>query len=334
MPNWREIISRGDKISKKLEKLSGKTLVVTMEIPWGKLRKISLFEPTRLIYANQMEIQFLNEIVETLDNFDWVIGIGGGVACDMAKFISWKKEIPLILLPTVISVDAPFTASIAIRENDVVKYVGSVVPNEIIIDYNIISQAPPELNRAGVADILSIHTALWDWRLSSEKTGERYDSKIAEEAKKCLDFVEENAEEIRKVSSKGIDVIVDMYCREVDLCTEFGNSRPEEGSEHIVAYCAEYLTKEQFLHGNIVAFGIFCMSRLQENFPDWITGLMDRVGLDFSAGNLTNDKIRKILLSLKEFKDQSDLFYSVIDEKIIDENFVSNILKELNRYER
>lgn len=333
MPNWEQIIHRGEGISRKLDRLDGRILVVTMEIPWSKFKEFSSLRPDNIIFASDMEIQLLNEITNSIDKFDWVVGIGGGVACDMAKFISWRKGIPLILVPSVLSVDAPFTASIAVRENNVVKYIGDVCPQEIIIDYALISQAPPKFNKAGVADILSIHTALWDWKLSHEKTGERYDSKIAEEAEKCLRSVEDNADDIRRISHKGIDTIVDLFCREVDLCAEFGNARPEEGSEHIVAYCAEYLTKKQFLHGDIVAFGIFCMSRLQNNNPEWITNLMNKVGLDFSANNLTGSEIREVLLSLKSYKEQFGLFYSVIDERIVDDIFVSDILKALNRYD-
>ncbi len=334
MFDWNEIISRGSKLSKKLEDIKGKSLVVTMEIPWKKFKEFSTLEPTEIMFAGEMELSYINNVVENIGEFDWVIGIGGGVACDLAKFISWKNNIPLILVPSVVSVDAPFTASIAVRENNVVKYIGSVIPQEIIIDYYLISQAPPELNRAGVADILSIHTALWDWKCSSVRTGERYDEKIAEEARKCLSEIESNAEDIYEVTDKGIDTIVDMYCKEVDLCSEFGNARPEEGSEHIVAYCAEFLTGKQFLHGNIVAFGIFCMSRLQENSPEWITDLMSRTGLNFSASDLSNDEIRNILLNLKKFKDEANLFYSVVDERTIDDNFVSDILRRLNRFEK
>lgn len=334
MHNWDKIIIRGDKVSKKLEELSGKSLVITMEVPWRKFTEFSNFTPDKLMIASDMEENNLNNLLGRVENFDWVIGIGGGVACDMAKFVSWKKNIPLILVPSVVSVDAPFTASIAVRENDVVKYIGNATPQEILIDYYLISQAPPELNRVGVADILSIHTALWDWKCSAINIGERYDPQIAEEAQKCLGVIESNAEEILKVSTKAIDTIVNMYCKEVDLCTEFGNARPEEGSEHIVAYCSEFVTGRQFLHGSIVAFGIFCMSRLQENSPEWITELMKKVGLNFSAPYLTNDEIRQILLNLKKFKDENNLFYSVVDEKMINEKFVSDILKELNHFRK
>ena len=48
-------------------------------------------------------------------------------------------------------------------EMDKVKYVGDSSPDPLIIDYSIIRTAPKTLNIAGVGDLLSIHTASFDW---------------------------------------------------------------------------------------------------------------------------------------------------------------------------
>ncbi len=323
-------IIRGNNVLEKLNELKGRTLVVSMEIPWQGVKKYTSWQPSEIIWAQEMEMEVIEDIEKQLENYDWVIGIGGGVSCDLAKYIAWKKKTPLILVPTIVSVDAPFTPSIAVRENDVVRYIGNVVPDKIYVDYRIIQDAPKHLNRAGVADLLSIHTALWDWKCSAEKNNEKYDEQIAREAEKCLIEIDKLAEEIFNVTPKGIDTIVDLYCKEVELCNTFGNARPEEGSEHIVAYHVEYLTKRQFLHGDLVGLGIFCMSRLQENKVNWITELMNRCGVKYKVDNLSSDELSQTLLDLKKFKDETGLFFSIIDVKEIDKKFVKNILEELN----
>ena len=45
-------------------------------------------------------------------------------------------------------------------------WVGKVSPDPLIIDFDPISTAPRDLNIAGVGDILSIHTATYDWELA------------------------------------------------------------------------------------------------------------------------------------------------------------------------
>jgi len=47
-----------------------------------------------------------------------------------------------------------------------VRYVGAATPDPLIADWDLIRTAPPHLNAAGAGDLLSIHTACWDWELA------------------------------------------------------------------------------------------------------------------------------------------------------------------------
>jgi len=157
----------------------------------------------------------------------------------------------------------------------------------------------------------------------------KYDEAIAQEARECLDELGRNAEEVYKVTPKGIDTIVDLYRREVEFCARFGSSRPEEGSEHIVCYNIEHITRRHFIHGDLVGLGIFMMSRLQDNNHEWVVNLMDRCGLRYKCPDASRQEIRETMQSLKDFKDRTGLFYSIVDTEPITSRFIDDAMNAL-----
>ena len=177
-----------------------------------------------------------------------VFGIGGGSACDHAKFVVEKVNamyeqevkstttsiandgdassgggatlaplplVPLVLMPTILSVDAPYTRAAGVRETGKVRYVGNARPfleggGALLVDYDLLQAAPPALNRAGVGDLLSIFTALRDWRQAALRQGEGYDDDIAAKAARTLGRLVEGADEIRNNSEAGLRLLSEL----------------------------------------------------------------------------------------------------------------------------
>ncbi len=166
-------------------------------------------------------------------------GVGGGMALDHAKYSAWRLGLPLVLMPSVLSVDASYTRAVGVREDGRVKYVGNagLVLTAILIDYDLIQSAPKILNTAGAGDILSCFTGLWDWRESARLLGEEIDEAIvAQTQSACLDRLYGGATELRDQSEAGLCLLSELFAEEVRLCEQWGNARAEEGSEHSLAY--------------------------------------------------------------------------------------------------
>jgi glycerol-1-phosphate dehydrogenase [NAD(P)+] len=308
-----------------------RTAWVTMEIPWNLVVPRLASRPEQVLLVRSLERTALDEAVNGLPDLDTVVGVGGGSCMDFAKYLAWKRNLPLILIPSIVSVDACVTRSVAVRDGGRVHYVGDVKAERLLIDFDLISQAPPRLNRAGAGDILSIHTASFDWLLAHKRHGERYDDRAAALATGLLEELAENAAAIKAVSHKGIRVLVELFEAENDLCEDFGNSRPEEGSEHFFAYNAEHQTQRPFIHGEIVGLGVFLMSRLQENRPEWVRTLLDDLGLLYRPADIGLDvgELRSTLSTLADFCRQEAFPHTVVAEAIWSPDVIDSLVADL-----
>lgn len=307
-------------------------VVTTMVEPWAVVARRLGREPDHMIEVTSMDEDIVSELERSIPSAAAVLGVGGGAAMDMAKYVHWKRGVPLYLIPTIASVDAAVTSSVAVRVEGKVRYIGAAEPVVVGVDFPVIQDAPAHLNRAGVGDILSIHTALWDWKRSSEHGKDPYSEEIAAATSAMLRRMEEKVADLRDVTEDGIRLLFDLYSEENDLCEWWGNSRPEEGSEHFFAYNMEYLTGQHFVHGELVCLGVYVLSCIQDNDPDWVHGFINAVGVRYRLHelNISTEVFRNTLLTLRDYVEKEGLFYSVINETKFDEPLIDSILADLD----
>lgn len=319
---------------KDIGKEIGKFTVFTMDIPWKVTKDHLGASPEKVVIVESVDERWLDDQIEKMPECDTVIGIGGGQAVDAAKYMSWKRGIRLVSIPTILSVDAFVTSAAGVRRDHMVVYVGESTPDPLIIDFDVIRTAPSELNIAGIGDLLSTHTATFDWEYAqsegkSEYPFSREDINTSREILKNLETL---LPEIRKNEDEGLRAIVNGYMKLNTICMPAGHWRVEEGSEHYLFYELEERLKRPFIHGNIVGLGIYILSRLQNNEPAWITNIMDEVGLNYhpKVMDLKREDLRASLLNLKNFVKQHDqLWFTIIDNAEITETWVDEVMDDL-----
>lgn len=323
----------GNGIIRELEGIIQNGLIVTMKEIWPVAKDKFNRNVKQVHFVETLEIGELEAFVKDLNGIESVVGIGGGSVADVAKFVSWKKGIPLYQVPSIISVNACVTHMVAIRNKGVVQYVGNAVPEGIYVDYSFIQKAPPRLNRAGLGDILSCHTGLFDWDVASKAGKEpKWNEPLAARTRELLEIVKSNAHEINLVSEKGIQTVMEVHKWVGAMCHKHKHSRFEEGSEHHFAYNLEYVTGKHILHGELVCLGIYIISSLQGNDPEEALRAIKEAGVVIQPKQLgiTNEEMKRTLLTLKEYVIAQNLPYTIIHEIDIKEKFIENILRKIN----
>jgi len=311
-----------------------KFIIVTAKDVWSLVKEKVTSSPLKVIFVSDANKATLERLERQTPKCELVCGVGGGVAMDGAKYLALKRQASLIQVPTIISNDAWISDPIGLREDHKIKYMGHVFPEKIVIDFDIIRKAPKRLNRYGACDILSVHTALFDWELATNRNQESrpaYNVKMGKKAKCLLSSLSGRKYEIYNVTEIGIRTLVDLYIRSIRLGQKLGSYRPQEGSEHFFAYNAEYVTKRQYMHGALLGLGIFVMSYLQNNNFEEVVSLMEDIGLEYQPIHFgfTRDDLGETLTSLREFCRQENLPYTIIDEAEINSEVIDRISQML-----
>jgi glycerol-1-phosphate dehydrogenase [NAD(P)+] len=300
-----------------LAALRGPWLLVTQAEPLAALPPDLVARATAVVAIDSLARADLEALVARIPaEVATVVGLGGGMALDAAKWVAWRRDLPLILAPSIVSVDACVTNTVAVRDGGTIVYEGFVVADRIIVDTDLVGRAPARLNRAGVGDLLSIHTGLFDWRLGAAAGRIAVDEGIAAAAAAVLDRTEALAPEIAAVSEVGVGGLVSMYAEVNALCLRAGHSGPEEGSEHYLGYSLEELTGRSFVHGELIGLGTVLMAALQGNDPARPARALDACRVEWrpEEQRLARGLLLEALVGLPAFVRAHDLPWSIADE--------------------
>lgn len=247
---------------------------------------------------------------------DVIYAVGGGLAADAAKYIAAKTGKPLVCLPTALSVDAFLTWASGIRRGGCVYYLESKPPDRLLIDFDVLAAAPAHIRSAGVCDVLSIATGLWDWRMAEER-GQNppemaYIPWVGQSAQAILQGALDCSEAAGQGDRDGLKQLLDCLAMEVQLCNQIGHSRPEEGSEHYFAYAVENEVGKGLPHGDLVGPAIILIAELQGQNTDELKQAL--LANHIPLTNIPAGMVESTLSSLPEYVQTHQLPYGIAHE--------------------
>ena len=293
----------------------GPWVAVAQPEPWEHLLPALPSEPAAMVPVGDLRPEHLDAAAAGLPPAATaVVGIGGGSAMDTAKWLHWRTGLPLYQVPSLPSVDACFTRMTALRDGGGVRYEGDSVPEVVLVDFDLMWSAPRALVAGGIGDVLSCHTALFDWELGVRAGRDApWDEDAAARGREYLDDLEVLAPLLLNGDDEGIRGLMECH-RDIGwLCHELGHARFEEGSEHFWAYAFEHVTGRTIMHGELVTLGVLVMSTLQGNDPERPRRIADAAGTrtDPATLGVALDEVEAALVRLPSFVEEQGLWYSV-----------------------
>jgi glycerol dehydrogenase-like iron-containing ADH family enzyme len=191
----------------------GRFVAVAADEAWHTL-PVTLPPPVQRVSSHSLEDLDLERLAgQTHDEVATIVGIGGGVALDTAKYLAARGGCDLLLVPTTLGTLAPFTYGVARRVRRQVfttpdEPVGPDRSWRVVVDLDLIGAAPAERNRAGAAAVAATAPAEWDWRLGDSRgRGVPVSSRLTDAATALRARLADAAEDIAGGSTEGLGAL-------------------------------------------------------------------------------------------------------------------------------
>ena len=219
---------------------------------------------------HKQDVRFINieEVSKVAFNLPYtveaIVGIGGGKALDFAKYCGHLLKIPFISVPTSSSSGGFCSPNCSLLVDGYRKSVKASIPFGVVIDLDVIKSCPQVYFYAGLGDMMSKITALWDWKKASQKGMARYNDFAALMAYNSLDLLfikhsfDINSTEFQRSLTNSL--LISGIAMEIA-----GTSRPASGSEHLISHALDAVSKYPKMHGLQVGVSTYLCALLQNN---------------------------------------------------------------------
>ncbi|MFN3384385.1 MAG: iron-containing alcohol dehydrogenase [Archaeoglobaceae archaeon] len=327
----RKAFSRIPKVVEKVDSQSTVILTdaIVLEILKEKIEGLG-FEKILVNEANLLEARRI-EATLSYGEVDSVIGIGGGKVLDVSKVVASELNVPFISVPTTASHDGIASPVASFKEQGRPISISTKAPIAVIADVEIIERCPPRLIHSGFGDLVSNITAVKDWKLSRDLTGESYNEVIAsiatipaylmlDRAKNCFSLKDELETLLRGLIMSGVAISM------------AGSSRPASGAEHKFSHALDYLGYGHGTHGEQVGIGTIIFEFVYEkNYGDgnWLAvrDAMKKVGAPTKLVEIGLNKEQAIeaLLYAKKIRKKR---FTILEALDLSKEYFEKVLRE------
>ena len=304
---------------KHIEKLGKNALLLCGETTWRVIGeefhqtlKDNEFIVTHVAFNGESSMEEVTRVADIAkaEGVDVVLGLGGRKVIDTAKAIADKLKVPVAILPTIASTDAPTSALSVIYTPDGTfeQYLFfQKNPELVLVDTEVLSQAPVRLLVSGIADAFATWVegrAVIEGKATTMAGG--YPTLAATAiAQKCEEVLfKHGLEAVKANKSNTVNESLEAIVEANTLLSGIGFESCGLAAAHAIhnGFTALHGPIHELTHGEKVAYGIltqlFLEKRPKEELDNYIN-YFKALGLpttlkEMKLENASEDELMKI----------------------------------------
>lgn len=243
------------------------------------------------------EVETQTAALREQGSFDALIALGGGKPLDAGKCIAHRLNVPVVIIPTLASNDAPCSAIAVLYTPEGVTETFEVFPNNpalVLVDTAVIAEAPARFLVAGMGDAMATwYEARMCHRNPNGMTayGARPTLAGVAIAETCADILYQyGVDAVAAVEEKMVTPALENVVEANTLLSGLGFECTGLAAAHGVAQALTVLehVDRNYLHGEMVAIGILVQLALEGDFEEAerVARLFAQIGLPITLEQL------------------------------------------------
>ena len=263
------------------------------------------------------DMRNVHSVMKASKDAKCIVGLGGGKSVDVGKLAASRLNLPFFSVPTSASHDGIASPFASIRGTEKHYSIKARPPVGILADVDVIAAAPPQLFAAGCGDLVAKLTAVKDWQLGHEATGEYYGDYAANLALMSGQLIVNNSKRMGRGGRSAVRDLVEALISAGVAAGIAGSSRPCSGAEHLFSHALDAISPGRGLHGEKCGIGAIMVAKLQgQNWRSIRVALKDVRAPTTAAGiSVSEDQVVEALVRASEIRPDR---YTILSEVKLD----------------
>jgi glycerol-1-phosphate dehydrogenase [NAD(P)+] len=268
-----QLAINANKLMLEIAFLKEKTIFVSDKKIWQNCKKyfpenfLENFSDILFFKNSKADQKNLKKLLSKTKNIKFIIALGSGVINDLCKLTAAKKNIPYAIFASAASMNGYLSKNASIAINGHKKTIVATLPKAVFCDLEILTNAPAELTKAGIGDIMCFYSCWFDWYLSHKILGTKFDKKPFQTLKPRMDFLLKNFTKFSLSDESFLKILIEILLLSGEGMTMAKGSYPASQSEHLIAHVIEMKYPKiaaKILHGQAIAITTLSSIKLQK----------------------------------------------------------------------